>query len=115
MNLGAIRRQMLRIRARLDANGAGGQFNIPRHGGMRALKDAIEAVRASREGRGEAKREAPLGMLLSPFHALRQAILQERAEREARGPEAYADTPAIYDDIEEVGKCTVAPISKQDT
>lgn len=109
MNLSAIKRRLGVIQARLAANGEGRQFPIPRHSGMRGLKAAIEAAKADRESRGVAKQEPPLGMSHSPFHALREAILKERSEREARGPEAYADVPAIYDEepIKEPKTCTV--------
>jgi hypothetical protein len=83
---------------------------------MAGLLAAVRAARADREAQGEAKLEAPPGMPLSPFYALRKAILKERSEREARGPEAYADVPAVYDDaepcIEEQKPCAL-PITPQ--
>ena len=82
---------------------------------MRGLKDALAAAKADIEARGEAKQEAPLGTPLSPFHALRKAMAEERARREARGPEAYADVPAIYDDDQEDKTCAAPMTTNPET
>jgi hypothetical protein len=109
MNLMGLRRQIARIQARL-AGGANEEFPVPRHGGMLALRMAIEAAK---EARGEAKREPEAGERLGPIAALRRALLDEQARRAqlfAIMPiEKLAEQPAIYqtEETEEIGKCVV--------
>jgi hypothetical protein len=97
-----LARTIGRIEARMDANGDGRQIPIARGSGMLGLRTAIQAVR---EARLIAPPSSPVGdtpnALLSPLARLRADILAEQARREARGPEAYADVPAIYDDDDE--------------
>jgi hypothetical protein len=106
MNLGSIRRQMMRIEARLSDSGAGQQFQIRRGSGMLGLLEAIaaaRAARAAREAQGLAKQDVEVGQPMSPFTRLREDILKDQARRAEIGPALYADTEAIYD-IEEADK-----------
>jgi hypothetical protein len=94
-----LARTIGRIEARMDANGAGGQFNIPRGSGMLGLKLAIARAR---EARGEAKREPPVGVCLGPIGELHRAVLEEQRKRaelfKLVSIEALANEPAVYDD-----------------
>jgi hypothetical protein len=107
-----LARTIGRIEARMDTHGDGQQFPIARGSGMLGLRTAIQAVRA----RQIAPPSPPVGTMpnapLSPLARLRADILAEQTRREARGPEAYADVPATYDDepsIEEQKPCAITP------
>lgn len=105
MNLGAIKKRLCAVQARLAANGADQQFPIARGGGMLALKTAIEAAVAARQN---APPSLPLGDMPSapsmPMARLRADMLAEqkrRAELWAITPlELLLKQPAIVDETE---------------
>jgi hypothetical protein len=107
MNLDGVKKRMALIEARLPMLGAGKQYPIAKGGGMRALLEAIQAAKKDRQGAPAPEAE---GMPFSPFRALREDILRERARRDewmaALPPNSLGNEPVI-EETEEPGQCTV--------
>jgi hypothetical protein len=106
MNLAALKRDLAKIRARLEPVAGAGSIHIPRKSGMAGLRAALMAVQARQ---GAALVAFPIeggGLpLTSPFKTLRARMTAEKARRNAEAlPPLSVSTPA---------STTACPISPQ--